>query len=264
MNITEGYKQCTKCGEIKPATIEFFYWVKCRGNWKSSCRQCQSESYKRYRQANPDKRRESVNRWRQANYRKYREGVNQWQQANTEKVRLRAKSYRQANANKVREYNKCYRQTNLVKVRESVRRWQQNNPDKVRIGQRRWAKANLDKYRKYNHQHRARKHSLPHTFTEQDWQRALEYFNGCCAYCGNPPSLFDAHSTLHQEHHAPEIKGGDYTPNNIIPACQSCNFSKHDHDAEQWIMKHFGKKKGKSILKKICTYFEWTKQYATP
>ena len=39
---------------------------------------------------------------------------------------------------------------------------------------------------------------------------------------------------LHQEHFIPLSKGGEYTHNNIIPACKSCNSSKQDTDFFEW------------------------------
>lgn len=208
MDIQEGYKRCTKCGEIKPATLEFFYWRKDTNKYRSQCCQCEREKANHYYQSYPDKVRENVKRYRQKE---------------CQRIRL----YRQKNVDKIREYNKQYCQNNLLKMRQK------------------------DQHRE------ARKRSLPHNFTEQHWQHALTYFNGCCAYCGNPPSLFDYNTVLHQEHHIPVSKNGGYTPDNIIPACQSCNLNKSNKDPQPWVAERFGKKQGETILKKIQEYFEF-------
>jgi 5-methylcytosine-specific restriction endonuclease McrA len=52
-------------------------------------------------------------------------------------------------------------------------------------------------------------------------------FGHRCAYCG-------ADGDLHIEHVVPISKGGPHSIGNIIPACESCNYSKRDHDAETW------------------------------
>ncbi len=55
----------------------------------------------------------------------------------------------------------------------------------------------------------------------------FQQFNNTCAYCG-------ATGDLHIEHFIPIAKGGPHAIGNIVPACQSCNFSKRDHDPEDW------------------------------
>ena len=52
-------------------------------------------------------------------------------------------------------------------------------------------------------------------------------FDHACAYCG-------CIGDLHQDHFLPISKGGTHVLSNIIPACQTCNFSKRDHDPETW------------------------------
>ena len=52
-------------------------------------------------------------------------------------------------------------------------------------------------------------------------------FDHRCAYCG-------ASGDLHIEHLVPIARGGTHVLGNILPACQRCNFSKRDKDAEAW------------------------------
>lgn len=52
-------------------------------------------------------------------------------------------------------------------------------------------------------------------------------FDDACAYCG-------ATGDLHIEHFIPVSKGGPHVIGNIIPACQPCNYSKRNHDPEEW------------------------------
>lgn len=172
------------------------------------------------------------------------------------------KHYRQINLDKERQRNQHYYQTNTNKVRERQKYYKRVDSDKDRARIRRWQKANPVKVREIKQRRRARQHFLPATFTEQDWIKALEYFHGCCAYCGNPPSLFDRITVLHREHHIPLSKGGGYTPDNILPACQSCNFSKCNKGPYQWIMKRFGKRQGQIVINRIRDYFNWVQQHA--
>lgn len=61
---------------------------------------------------------------------------------------------------------------------------------------------------------------------DQLWRRWVE-FDHCCAYCGT-------NGDLHMEHVIPISKGGEHHLGNIVPACQSCNYSKSKNDARIW------------------------------
>src|SRR5581483_2176482 len=70
----------------------------------------------------------------------------------------------------------------------------------------------------------ARKRSLPDTFTERDWQRALEYWDYKCAVCGRPRGLWhtlaadhwipltapDCPGTVRSEEHTSELQSRQY------------------------------------------------------
>lgn len=69
-------------------------------------------------------------------------------------------------------------------------------------------------------------------------------FGNCCAYCG-------AIGDLHIEHVNPISKGGTHVLSNVVPSCQSCNYSKRAKDAEAWYRAQpfFCKKRWAKILK---------------
>src|SRR5699024_11570052 len=79
---------------------------------------------------------------------------------------------------------------------------------------------------------RARMAQLPHDLTLDEWEDTLEYFDYSCAYRGV------SDDNLGKEHVIPIVKGGGYTVDNIIPACQSCNSSKHTTDLEEWYVSY--------------------------
>jgi 5-methylcytosine-specific restriction endonuclease McrA len=90
---------------------------------------------------------------------------------------------------------------------------------------------------------------LPYTLTEEQWEEIKNYFDNRCAYCGKE-------KPLQQEHFIPVSKGGEYTHNNIIPACGDCNFKKLNHDFFEW----YPKQKSYSELRerKILNYLGYT------
>lgn len=82
--------------------------------------------------------------------------------------------------------------------------------------------------KKHIHLRKSRKANTIYNYTEDIWEETLEHFNNKCAYCG------DATKDLQQEHVIPLSKGGYYTKQNIIPACQFCNISKHNRNLMDW------------------------------
>ncbi len=75
---------------------------------------------------------------------------------------------------------------------------------------------------------RARKAKLEATLTIQEWQQTLRDFNYRCAYCG-------AEGNIEQDHFVPLTMGGAYSRGNILPACRSCNGSKHSRDPQDYL-----------------------------
>ena len=78
-------------------------------------------------------------------------------------------------------------------------------------------------------------------FTERDWRRLVNRYEHCCAYCGK---LIEG--VVHKEHVIPLSRGGRHSVGNILPACESCNFSKGDLFVMEWRMREirFGRDQG--------------------
>lgn len=85
--------------------------------------------------------------------------------------------------------------------------------------------------KKHIHLRKSRKANTIYNYSEDMWEATLGHFKNKCAYCG------DATKDLQQDHVIPLSKGGYYTKQNIIPACQHCNISKHNRDLTDWYPK---------------------------
>lgn len=83
--------------------------------------------------------------------------------------------------------------------------------------------------------------------SKKDLRRRFAEFDDCCAYCGKPESS----EMLHIDHFLPVSKGGTHVLSNLVPACETCNYSKRNHHPEEWYRKQefFNKKRWQSILK---------------
>lgn len=174
-----------------------------------------------------------------------RRAVNRrWNANNRERCKATTRVWREANREHLRQYNEG---------------------DKHRQASMRWQRANRDAMRAIKQRRRARERGLPNTFTQDDWQRAVDYFNGCCAVCGR------AHSASHKiaaDHWIP-LTSEDCpgtTPLNIVPLCHAqkgakngCNNGKNDLSPETWLLRKFGNHEAAKILARIAAYFEWVK-----
>jgi hypothetical protein len=121
--------------------------------------------------------------------------------------------------------------------------WKKNHPDEVKKKVREWKLKNKERYKKicdkYKRSHplevkmshrrkKARRRSQVHDLTVAQWKKCLEIFDYSCVYCGSRDEM------LHHEHIIPSVRGGGYTKNNIVPACERCNLSKNSSDVIQW------------------------------
>jgi len=106
-----------------------------------------------------------------------------------------------------------------------------------------WQKFNKDKVNRISQRYRATKFLLPSNLTTKQWENIKLHFNNKCCYCNKELPLA-------QEHFLAVTKGGDYTLNNIIPSCQSCNSSKGNRNFFEWYPnnKSYNKKREKYIL----------------
>lgn len=96
--------------------------------------------------------------------------------------------------------------------------------------------------------HNRRKLVTETTLTPLEWLSIVEQFNHSCAYCGTKHNLT-------MDHIVPISKGGKTTPNNVIPACSSCNSSKQAEDVVEWYTKQvfYNKDRLESIIKFVTS-----------
>ena len=91
-------KICSKCGEEKPATTEYFRKAKAnKDGLMRQCKDCTKEYYKQYRKENKEKLKEHKKQWRQENKEYYLEYNKQYYKENKEKIKEYLKQWRQEN-----------------------------------------------------------------------------------------------------------------------------------------------------------------------
>jgi 5-methylcytosine-specific restriction endonuclease McrA len=250
----DGMKRCSYCKEWKPATHDFFGVD--RRNWdgfQSACRVCGSAIAKRTR--DPVRKHQYYLSYYLANADAIRRRTNAYYYANIDAAKEQRRRWRERNADKLREQKRQYRIKNRDRLLEKDRRYRAEHRDAKREQDALYYRNNRERYYVHAYNRRARKRSLPATFTRKDMKRALKYFNGCCAYCGQQRDFWD---NLHADHFiplsSPECPGT--IPTNMLPACKHCNLTKSNRAPDEWLVWKFGKRRAKSILARIQAYFD--------
>lgn len=270
----EKTKTCTKCGETWPATTEFFSKAK-RGKYglRAVCKMCRKEECKIYREANREKMAAYWKQYRLDHLEKYTLYGEQWRENNKDKIKDECRNWyiknrehclnahrewKKNNQEKMKAQNKQYCAKNAEKIALTNKRWYQNNIDRVRLTSRaryernkerysetsrKWRKKNPEKCLEICKRRRTLKKGIPYRLSIQQWQEIKNKFNNKCAYCGKEKPLT-------QEHFIPVVKGGEYSINNILPVCKSCNCSKGKQDFFEWYprYRYYSKKREKAIL----------------
>lgn len=94
---------------------------------------------------------------------------------------------------------------------------------------RQWAKTHPERRAINEARRRAQKRGSGGSgVSYEDWMAVRRDFSDRCAYCA-------AIRSLAMDHLDPLSKGGVHDIENIVPSCQSCNSSKHDHSLIVWL-----------------------------
>ena len=233
-------KVCTKCGIEKELSVDFFMKAKTnKDGFSGRCRQCTLEYKKQYYKDNT----ENSKQYYKDNFEHIAKHKKHYQEDNLEKIIEYQKQYHIDNKEKNIKKSKQYAKDNAEKIAEHKSQYYRDNREKTIAYCLQYAKDNPEKYRLRSQQRKALKKLLPCTFTLEQWKSVKKYFNSNCCYCGKE-------LPLQQEHFIPVTSGGAYSESNIIPACKTCNCSKHDKLFEDWYPKYryYSKKREKIIL----------------
>lgn len=257
-----GTKICKKCGDT--LTIDKFGKDKQRKDGLCLyCKECWKKRTKEWKANNRVKMLEqkkiSYNKNRESilekakNNPKLKENRKKYYSDNKEKIEVYRKEYAINNKEKLSIKDKIYYQKNIERIAIYNANYRKNNADKLATKERlrtssgwrkKYNKEHLTEHRIHSQKRSANKRKLLATLTKEQWNNIKLYFDNKCCYCGKK-------SPLEQEHFKPLSKLGEYTINNIVCACRSCNASKHDALFSEWYpnYKFYSKKREKNILK---------------
>lgn len=253
-------KECTKCKRELPMTLMYFRADKrLKSGLRSDCKECCGSSFTEIKKAKKgykicaDCERELLaTKDNFTGNRTLKDGLNSYCKMCKHK---RDAIYRKNNREKIIESELARQRRNKEHVAKTKRKYRKRNKDKIKEYFREYAKANADKFVKYTQKRNALKKQLPSTLSNGQWEEIKEYFHHKCAYCNSKRKIT-------QDHFVPLSKGGEYTHNNIIPACTSCNSSKHNKSFFEWYpnYEHYSKQRENKILNFLGYYKSNTQQ----
>jgi 5-methylcytosine-specific restriction endonuclease McrA len=194
---------CSKCGITK--SVSEFYRRSDTKKYRRECKQCFGETIK---QNNEIRHRNDPNYWSK----RYKAERDRNPERYNERQRLSARRRRAENSEPF-----------LM----AERRYRAKHPERVREAHKRWRLRNLAWYRNKEARRKSQKAGLLATLTVDEWEEILDEYSHLCAYCG-------VQGEMTQDHVIPLSRGGDYTKDNIVPACKSCNSSKRDRTPNEW------------------------------
>lgn len=138
-------KICTKCGEEKPATAEFFYIS--RGRFRAKCKMCFLAERKERYMKDGERERESNAKWRAKNPEKVKGYQQKWLLKNIEKSRASSRRWIAANPERHKAYNKKWVSENKELVKEYKQKWLNNNSERYKELKQKWASENPNYYK---------------------------------------------------------------------------------------------------------------------
>jgi hypothetical protein len=228
-------KLCGKC-KIEKEINEFHKNKNCKDGLAYWCKDC----CKNYRISNI----EIYIKYWEAHREQHDKSRKRWYKAHRQQCINYAREYQKAHKDQYSTYVRQYLDVNKDRIKMKHKEWITNNRGRCKMKINEWKTNNNGRCRVYWQKIRALKRSLPSTLTAQQWEQITQRFNDKCAYCGKT-------KTLQQDHFVPLVKGGEYTHNNILPACKDCNQSKHTTSFFNWYpkQKFYSKEREVKILK---------------
>ena len=235
------YKTCSKCRQEK--SIDAFSAHNgskaSKSGLRSSCKACDVEYNRRYREANREKVNANKRKWAKENRHLIRPGDvayrakneerlsayhKQWRADNIDRVKAYEAAYLKANRERKKLIDKLWAQQNKHKVNEASKRYRNAHPEKVASIKREQAKRHPETIKENRSRRRARLANNGIYFvTKKDIARLLQQ---PCVYCGS--------KSEHIDHVIPIAKGGAHKVGNLVGACQSCNQRKSDKFVSVW------------------------------
>lgn len=141
-------KKCTKCGEEKPATLDYWNRKKAgRYGLTSICKPCIKSSNEQYYLKNKETINKRNKQYRDSHKEYNKEYQEKYRAENKEKIKMYHQKHYEDNKERILDNSKKYYDENKEKVNKRISLWQKRNKDKTREHTRNWRINNPEKSR---------------------------------------------------------------------------------------------------------------------
>jgi 5-methylcytosine-specific restriction endonuclease McrA len=209
MPLQDTTKTCTKCGETKPATPEYF------ARNQANCKACNRAYYVANKARISERKREY--------HRAYAA-------RNRERLIAKARAYHAANKAREAEYARSYYSKNKERIAQRQRAYYLKNKEYVAARQLIYLSNNPEWARQRLNTRHVRKLQAEGTHAAADIQAQYERQKGRCYWCN-----VKVGNTYDVDHIVPLSRGGTDWPENIVITCPSCNRSKGNKLPHEWV-----------------------------
>lgn len=209
--------------------------------WRENNAEYNKQRMLDYREANLEQVRER-DRLRQRERRKtehYQEVKKAYEQKNAEELRAKRKIAYQANRERHSASYKAWRERNAEydKIRHDLHR--AKHPEQHKTSYRNWCKDHREQRSASQAKRRAKKRSIPGTYTAQQVLEKLKKQHHRCYYCTSKFKRVKNKYIYHVDHTFPisRVAGTDIPANSIdylVLTCPRCNLSKGDRYPHEW------------------------------
>ena len=148
-----------------------------------------------------------------------------------------SRRYRTAHREEDRARSAAWAKAHPEEFRARYSRWHAANPDRDRARSAAWRAAHVDELRSHDRKFYALARGA-HLCTHEDCLAveasalAWRIHPHVCYLCGVP---VQPGANLHMDHVLPIKRGGLHCADNIRPACASCNLTKRNRTAEEFL-----------------------------
>jgi len=188
--------------------------------WYIAHKDLQNARSKRWRETHKERQLELCKIWRANNKERQSELEKRWREENYKQILARS-----------RQYHKEHREERIA----YSKRWREEHPEYL-AKNRQWKAEHPETRSIYRHNYDARIKGNGGAHTLEELNMLFVSQNYLCYYCNKP--FFDntLNAEYHIDHKIPVSKGGTNNIDNIAISCPSCNLSKYNKTADQFLM----------------------------
>jgi len=233
-------KQCSKCPNSYPATLDFFPGDKRRKlGLASDCRNCRRENQKRIYQEKKEERKAWQKLYRETYPDRVAESKKQYYEKHKDEDNARRRQYRQDHLDQEREHKRLYRLNHLEEEKARCKQNYLAHRQERLEHQRAYHVTEKGKSvaRASRHKRRAQEKAIGGTLTSLQVQTKLKAQRHKCYYCQKKFEKLKGRYVYHLEHTIPLSRTEENPQNDVnyvVLACPACNQEKHNKLPHEW------------------------------